>query len=139
MIPLRDVLGRSTSLPLLSYLTRWDEDVLTIHSSDEIYMRLIFEHIVTRFGCPWSFTNDQGKHFIAFTREFMIHHHKTMLYHPQNNGMAEAFNNILECGLKKVCSVNRDDWNDKILAMLWAYNTTYKTLTKHMSFNLVYG
>ena len=68
-----------------------DEDVLTIHSSDEIYMRLIFEHIVTRFGCPWSFTNDQGKHFIAFTREFMIHHHKTMLYHPQNNGMAEAF------------------------------------------------
>jgi hypothetical protein len=53
--------------------------------------------------------------------------------------MVEAFNNIMERGLMKVCCANREDWDDRIPAVLWAYRTTTKKLHKYTSFQLVYG
>jgi transposase InsO family protein len=67
---------------------------------------------------------DQGTHFInntikALTQEFEVHHHKSTPYHPQVNGMVEAF---------KICSVNKDNWDLRVPTMLWAYRTTCKNL-----------
>jgi hypothetical protein len=35
--------------------------------------------------------------------------------------------------------VNRDDWDLRVLAVLWAYRTTCKKVTMHTPFMLVYG
>ena len=88
--------------------------------------------------------SDQGSHFInrtvrALTEEFQVQHKKSTPYHPQVNGTVEAFNKILETTLTKVCNANRNDWDLKIPAMIWAYRTTYKWLTGHTPFKLVYG
>jgi hypothetical protein len=61
------------------------------------------------------------------------------LYHPQSNGIIEAFNKILERRLKKVCCTNRDDWDERVPIVLWAYRTTTKKLHQHTPFQLVYG
>jgi hypothetical protein len=39
----------------------------------------------------------------------------------------------------KVCSVNRDDWDLRVLAVLRAYRTTCKKLIMQTPFKLVYG
>jgi hypothetical protein len=74
----------------------------------------IFKNIIARSGCPRHLTSDQGSHFISstiatLTTKFLIQHHKSIPYHPQDNGTVEAFNKIMESGLTKVCCANKED------------------------------
>ena len=92
---------------------------------------------------PKDLINDQGTHFVnqlieELTDEFQIQHRRRTPYQPQANGAVEAFNKIMENALTKVCNTRRDDWDQKISAVLWAYRTTCKKITDHTSFRLVY-
>jgi transposase InsO family protein len=122
----------------------WVEAVIVQEYLTDTTARLIFENIIIRFGCPRSLTSDQRAHLISSTIEnittkFLIQHHKRIPYHPQANGTIEAFNKILERGLTKVCCTNREDWDDRVPAVLWAYRTTTKKLHRYMPIQLVYG
>jgi transposase InsO family protein len=75
----------------IEYLTRWVEEREVKDCSATIVVRFIFDDIITRFGCPKILMSDQGTHFInktveALTKEFAVHHQKSMPYHPQANG-----------------------------------------------------
>ena len=88
--------------------------------------------ILTRFGCPRVLMSDQGTYFLnhsiqALREEF------------QANGTIGAFNKILEHALTKACNISTDNWDLRILVVLWAYRTTCKKLTRYTPFKLAYG
>ena len=115
------------------YLTRWEEAAPVMDCTIVIEEKFIFENIVTRFGCPRILMSDHGSHFInrsvrALTEELQVQHKKSTPYHPHANGTVEVFHKILETTLTKVCNVNHEDWDLKILVVLWASHTTCKWL-----------
>jgi transposase InsO family protein len=125
-------------------LTRWAKARAIKDCSETTTTRFIFDDIITRFGFPKTLMSDQGTHFInktieALTKEFAVHHQKSTPYHPQANETIESFNKILETTLTKIFNVNMDDWDLRILAVLWAYRITCKKLTMQTPFKLVYG
>eukprot|EP00253_Pinus_taeda_P009106 PITA_09106 len=106
--------------------------------------KVIFEYVLTRFGCPKILMSDRGTHFLnetisAMMEEFQVYHQKSTPYHLQADGMVEAFNKILENALMKVCNTQGNDWDVHVPMVLWAYRTTCKKLTGQTPFRLVYG
>jgi len=51
----------------------------------------------------------------------MINNQKRTPYHPQDNGTVESSNKILDHALTKVCNGQHDNWDHRILAVLWEY------------------
>jgi transposase InsO family protein len=118
--------GAQYIITTTKYLTRWEEAREIKECSATTTAQFIFEDIITRFGCPKILMSDQGTHFInktieALNQEFEVHHHKSTPYHPQANGTVKYFNKILETSLTKICSVDIDDWDLRVLAVLWVY------------------
>jgi transposase InsO family protein len=136
--------GERYIIIMTEYLTRWVEAAPVKYCITETTTHFLFEKVITRFGCPRILMSNQGTHFIKITiqamlEEFEVHHQKSTPYHPQENGIVEGFNKILENALTKICNINRDDWDHKVPVVLWAYITTCKKLTGYTSFKLVYG
>ena len=115
----------------MEYVTKWAEAKPIDTCSSEVAAKFIYKNIITRFRCPLTLISDQGTHFInktvkKLTDQFHIDHRQSTPYHPQSNGAIEDFNKTLTKGLTKICNTDKDDLDEKIPAVLWAYRTAYK-------------
>jgi hypothetical protein len=62
-----------------------------------------------------------------------------MTYHPQENGVVEAFNKTLHKGLTKICGIDKNDWDDKILQSYGHTDLLISDRLDKTPFKLVYG
>ena len=80
-------------------------------------------------GLPAVLKTDQGKEFrnkvnTELTSAFGIDHRLTTAYHPQANGLDERFNQTLVNSLSKFAQTDRESWDEKLGAVVYAYNSS---------------
>eukprot|EP00253_Pinus_taeda_P020509 PITA_20509 len=112
-------------------------------SSDKL-VEFLFEDIFTRFGVPREIVKDQGTQLTsklvkALTEQYGIKHYKLTPCHPQSNGKVESTNKVLKSILTKTIQLHHMDWVDKLLEALWNYRITWRNVTGHTPYELVYG
>ena len=117
--------GARYIITAVKYVTKWAEAEPVDTCSSDIATKFIYENIITIFGCPLTLISDQGTHFInktikTLTDQFQIDHHQSTSYHPRSNGAIEEFNKTLTRGITKICNADKNNWDEKILAVLWA-------------------
>ena len=81
-------IGAQFIITAIDYLTRWDEAAPVIDCNAATTSRILFNHLVARFGCTKILVSDQGTKFVnqlieKLTEEFQIQHKETTPYHPQ--------------------------------------------------------
>jgi len=72
-------------------------------------------------------------------KKFKFAKQKCLLYDTLANGLAEPFNKNLCNLLSEVVAKSKQYWYERLWEALWAYRTTYKTLTQSSLVALVYG
>lgn len=113
-------------------------------ATEKVVVEFLFEDIFTRFGVPREIVTNQGTQFTsklvkALTKQYQIKYHKLTPYHPQANGQVESTNKVLESILTKTIQLHHMDWVNKLLEALWAYRITWRNVTGHTPYELVYG
>jgi len=70
---------------------------------------------------------------------YLVKHRKTTPYHPKANGLTKRCNGTIGRILNKSVQTNKTDWDDKLLAAVFAYNVAYKEALGQSPYFLVYG
>eukprot|EP00253_Pinus_taeda_P034820 PITA_34820 len=105
----REETGTRYIVTMTEYLTKWVEAQLVKDCTGATVANFLFEYALTRFGCMKVSMSDKGTHFLNETinvliEVFQVYHQKSTQYHPQANGIVEAFNKILENALTNICN-----------------------------------
>ena len=102
-------MGARYIITTMEYLTCWVKVQPVKDCTGTTAANFLFENVLMRFGCPNILMSDHGTHFLnetisTLTEKFQVYHQKSTPYHPQANGIVEAFNKVLENTLTKVCN-----------------------------------
>jgi Integrase zinc binding domain len=136
--------GNRYIIVAMDYLTKWPEAKPVPVATVEQVATFLYDDIIGRHGCPAKILSDRGTHFknqmIAhLLKKFQIKQLLSMLYHPQTNGLVERFNRTLCEALAKLSNEHKDNWDQYIAPVLFAYRTMKHNTTKVTPFYLVYG
>jgi len=109
-----------------------------------ITSKILYECILTKFGCPLTIITYQGVHFINDAIKYLIDHFlfkhvSSTTYYLQGNGQVESTNKVLRTLLTKLVNENKTDWDEHLFKMLFSYRSTYKVATWYTPYQLGYG
>ena len=125
------------------YFTKWPEAEAVSEATGKRVAEFIYQTIICRHGCPKKILSDRGTHFRneivdGLLKQFEIRHLLSTPYHSQTNGLVERFNRTLCESLAKITE-GKEDWDQHLSPVLFAYRTSKQSSTKMTPFYLVYG
>ena len=87
-------------MSVVGYVSRWLEARATRSATSKEMERFVFEQVVCRFGVLLELVTDNGLEFRGvFVKGLVSHleiaHKRATPYHPQCNGLVEAFNGTI--------------------------------------------
>eukprot|EP00253_Pinus_taeda_P028250 PITA_28250 len=125
------------------YVTKWVEAEAFPRAIEGSVIQFLF-HLFVRYGLPREIITYGGPQFagnrIAATlNNYHVQHKITTPYHPQENGQVESSNKIIETIVMKTVASHRRDWAARLPEALWAYRTTWRSITGYSPYQLVFG
>jgi hypothetical protein len=142
----RDVGGAGVMMVMIDRLSKFIHAVPAPSSVSALWAaETLYTHWYLRgYGFPQhltsdrdvAFTNSVWAEFIRFTG---IQHSMTTARHQNANGQAEAAVKIVKNALKKLVNYHEDDWVSLLPTVLFAYNNSIHSTTKHTPFFLMHA
>ncbi|GAA0159044.1 hypothetical protein LIER_15924 [Lithospermum erythrorhizon] len=132
---------------VVDYFSKWVEAAPLQKTGSDSIVRLLWKHIITRFGVLRILVSDNGPQFESeelaqFCEKYNIEHQFSPVYYPRCNGQVEVMNRILFQGIKKnmiQSESKKGAWVDELPVILWYLRTTPSHATCETPFSLVYG
>ena len=126
------------------YFIKWVEVEPLANIKDVDAKRFVWKNIVTWFGILHTFITDnslqfESKAFRRYCCDLGIKNSYSTLAYPSGNGQAEAVNKVIVNGLKKRLDDAKGKWVEKMLHVLWTYQTTPRRSTGKTPFSMTYG
>ena len=103
-----------------------------------------FLSVCYQYGAPTKLITDQGTHFVAELITTIINscnttHVLATPYHPTSNAQTERFNATFAPALAKLVNEQKENWDDMLQPVIYAYNTSQHSTTTLTPFQVMYG
>ena len=136
--------GNKFILVFIDHFTKWPVIIPAPAITAEHFVKYFHDYWVTQFGCPRRLLTDGGPQFVAdITREFCSKYNidKTVstAYHPQSNGVAEAFMKVLGHSLSILTKYRAANWDLYCSTVAFAYRTAIHPGTNNTPAYLTFG
>ena len=131
-------------LVMTDHFMRYALAVVTKDQMAKTVAKVFYEHFIAVFGVPAKLLSDRGANFTSALVEelcsaFGIQKCRTTAYHAQCNGQVERFHQTLFCMIGKLLRDKKAQWEQHLLELLQAYNSTQSAVTIYSPHYLMFG
>ena len=129
---------------MTDHFTRYALAVVTKDQMAKTVAKVFYERFIAVFGVPAKLLSDRGANFTSALVEelcsaFGIQKCRTTAYHAQCNGQVERFHQTLFCMIGKLSRNKKAQWEQHLLGLLQAYNSTQSVVTGYSLHYLMFG
>ena len=131
-------------LMMMDHFTRYSLMVLTKDQTAKTVVKVFYEHFIAVFGVPMKLLSNRGVNFTSalvgeLCANFGIQKCRTTAYHAQCNGQVERFHQMLFHMIGKLAHNKKVQWEQHLLELLQAYNSTQSVVTGYWPHYLMFG
>ena len=135
--------GNQYVLTIVDHMTRFVQAYPLRNKNSETVAHAFLD-FVCRYGCPEHIVSDRGSEFTAETfrevaRLLQSKLHFTSAYHPQSNGMTEAFNKLIKNTISGMITGDVKTWDEQLPCAILALNCSYHPSVKNTPYFLLHG
>ena len=131
-------------LMMTDHFTRYALMVTMKDQTAKTVTKVFYEYFIAVFGVPAKLLSDRGENFTSTVVEelcaaFGIQKCRTTAYHAQCNGQVDHFHQTLLCMIGKPARNKKAQWEQHLLELLQAYNSTQSAVTAYSLHYLMFG
>ena len=131
-------------LMMTDHFTRYALMVVMKDQTAKTVTKVFYEYFIAVFGAPAKLLSDRGANFTSALVEelcaaFSIQKCRTTAYHTQCNGQVEHFHQTLFRMIGKLARNKKAQWEQDLLELLQAYNSTRSVVTGYSPHYLMFG
>ena len=131
-------------LVMMDYFLRYALMVVTKDQTAKTVVNVFYECFIAVFGVPTKLLSDRGVNFTSTLVEelcaaFGIQKCRTTAYHAQCNRQVECFHQTLFHMIGKLACDKKAEWEQHLLELLQAYNSTRSAVTSYSPHYLTFG